>query len=125
MVFHSRCLEACLGLVALEAVELHRDIAVAALAEILVAAQHRAGLLAGVAFDAGVERSRLAADALAHRAVALVLEHFHVVAAHFLGRRDALARIPISMLGTGCAADVPSPAQKSALATRRPGLQTR
>ncbi len=76
--------------VAVEAVDVHCRVGVAADAEVGLGLGNAAGGRAGVAGDAGLEAGLGAANAAAHRRVALVLEHRRVVAAHRRRVGDAL-----------------------------------
>jgi hypothetical protein len=73
----------------LEAIELHRHITVAALAKVLVGANHAVVFPAGMALDAAIETVFSGAYALVHCFVALMHEQFHVVPAHEVGALDA------------------------------------
>ncbi|MDP1717159.1 MAG: hypothetical protein Q8L40_03700 [Burkholderiales bacterium] len=79
---------------AFKTVQLRSDIAVAALAEVLIAAHHAAVFAAGMALDAAIEAVVPGAYALVHCFIALMTEQFHVVFAHELGVFHAFFTLP-------------------------------
>jgi len=91
---------------AIEAVKLHGRIVVARTTEVLgICDGDNLTILALnlMAVDAALERELLGANALVHRLVALMLEGRHVIAAHPVGRRDALVAAALGWLRwTGC-----------------------
>jgi hypothetical protein len=82
---------------ALEAIHLHRRIAVAALAEIVLAQHAEFAFLVrrSVALDAVLQTVLLGANAFVHGLVTMMVEHLHVILAHVLGRFHALIAIAV------------------------------
>ncbi len=74
---------------ALKAIDAHRGIGMATLAE-SVLADHAVGPGVCMAFDAALQTMPGRADAAAHGLITLMENHVHVIAAHFIGRLDAL-----------------------------------
>ena len=73
----------------LKTIEFDASVGMAAFTELCARPDNRTGRFSGVAIDTAIKRYLGAALAETQRAVALVLQHGHVITPHFSRRRDA------------------------------------